>query len=497
MKHVLIRIALTAMVGTVIVGISAQDRQDIEELAQRRYQMGLGFLESKNYPQALVELEAIAGGTTTVAGAAKLQLATYYFDVEKDFAKAEQRVASILSSEPSGRSAPMAWILSGRIKLARSRDAKSIDAAVADFQRVRKLFENNPLGAVAKYYEAEARRDAQQYEMSVELFREVSSAYPKSVPWAAKALLGEAHCLVAQGGSTERAMELLQRVRTRFPNSPEAKTAVEWNTILYRLYLRAKPPYVYAGRTLAGPSGKLKDVEFMGVGPDGVLHAAGQNGGQSFDVVSGKVRAPFVVTGLRSIAFDQGGRLVTAQRGSITVAGGRPILLAVTKGVESQPLNDVLAAVITSRGEILVADGSLRSIFRFASQGKVIDTFAAIEARRLAIDGEDHVACLNAANGEVSILLPSGAFAARVSSGQALRKVVDIAFDPLGHLYVLDRDAGSVFVYAPSNRSTPLASFGPPQKTPGAFSRAAALALDGAGRIFIYDERNEAVLIFQ
>ena len=67
---------------------------------------------------------------------------------------------------------------------------------------------------------------------------------------------------------------------------------------------------------------------------------------------------------------------------------------------------------------------------------------------------------------------------------------VDLAFDQLGHLYVLDRGKASVYVFGPKNRL--ITTFTLAEKSPGAFTRARSFGLDAAGRMYIFDERAKA-----
>ena len=72
---------------------------------------------------------------------------------------------------------------------------------------------------------------------------------------------------------------------------------------------------------------------------------------------------------------------------------------------------------------------------------------------------------------------------------------VDIAFDVLDQLYVLDRGRGAVLVFGPKNRF--LTSFAIPEKSPGSFTRAVAMSLDATGRLFIFDERAKRIQVYQ
>ena len=71
----------------------------------------------------------------------------------------------------------------------------------------------------------------------------------------------------------------------------------------------------------------------------------------------------------------------------------------------------------------------------------------------------------------------------------------DLVFDQLGHLYVLDRGKASVYVFGPKNRL--ITTFTLAEKAPGAFTRARAIGLDAAGRIYIFDERVKRIQVYQ
>ena len=72
---------------------------------------------------------------------------------------------------------------------------------------------------------------------------------------------------------------------------------------------------------------------------------------------------------------------------------------------------------------------------------------------------------------------------------------IDVTFDQLGHLYVLDRGKASVYVF--SQKYKLITAFSILEKNPGAFTRAKAFALDAAGRMYIFDERAKRIQVYQ
>ena len=80
---------------------------------------------------------------------------------------------------------------------------------------------------------------------------------------------------------------------------------------------------------------------------------------------------------------------------------------------------------------------------------------------------------------------------AQRGAGYELTGPTDVALDVFDHVYVLERDR--VLIFGQDGKL--LATFTPDAAS--AFRNAQALALDGAGRLYIYDEGQGRVVIFQ
>ena len=119
----------------------------------------------------------------------------------------------------------------------KGRSASDVDSAVASFERVERLFPGNDAVPAAGFYAGEALRLVRRYEEALERYRRVSASYPSS-PWAARANLAAGYCLV-QADRAAAALPEVQRVRQMMPQSAEAQTALNINSILYRLHVRA------------------------------------------------------------------------------------------------------------------------------------------------------------------------------------------------------------------------------------------------------------------
>jgi DNA-binding beta-propeller fold protein YncE len=155
------------------------------------------------------------------------------------------------------------------------------------------------------------------------------------------------------------------------------------------------------------------------------------------------------------------------------------------------------AVGVLSTSERLVADRDQRAVFRFDAAGKFVGPFAAFRANRVAVGPGDVVALLDRDANTISLYDRNGKAGVKIQAhgtGREIEKPTDLAFDSMGHLYVLDRAA--VLVFAPDGKF--VTSFSVPDtKSPGGFRDGWALALDDAGRLYLYDEKAERIQVYQ
>ncbi|MGC4083188.1 MAG: hypothetical protein QM736_14030 [Vicinamibacterales bacterium] len=84
---------------------------------------------------------------------------------------------------------------------------------------------------------------------------------------------------------------------------------------------------------------------------------------------------------------------------------------------------------------------------------------------------------------------------AQKGTGYELDEPQDVAYDALGHLYVLDRGKGNILVFGPKNRLITMLTI--PNNAPGALNRGEALGVDAAGRLDVFDERSRRIQVYQ
>lgn len=473
--------------------------QSADDLARRRLESGRAFFKERKYSEAIKDFEAVLQSypTSSVADDALLEIGIYQLEVARDLTAADARVKELIKTYPAADSTAMALVLEGRIALARGRNDESVDTALASFDRVPRLYPGSLAVPASMYYGGEAARLRGDRAQALQRFTQLATEFPTS-PWTASALLGSAISLT-NAGQPVRAMEQLQRVRTQFPSTSEALVALDWNTILYRLYLRtpAQGSFVFSGRTVAGPAGKLKDVVDIAVDRDDNLLVASKNSVSTYGA-KGNQTASLPALEPETVAFDRFGKVLTVHEAGVRMEGKTPVpLVPPLRGDERRELK-VTDSVMTASGEYLVADRDMKAILRFLPDGKYAGEFAkTIAVRRMAINDRDEVVALDRDAKSVSLFSREGKLLkviAEKGASYQLRNPTDVGFDAMGHVYVLDRTA--VLVFSPDATKL-LTTFTTKEKTPGAFGEGNAMALDSAGRLYVFDGRSDSVKVYR
>ena len=503
MKRAIIRICFSVVVLglglTQSFGVHAQQATN-EEFARRQYDSGVTFLQNHRYVDGLKDLQAVVDSfaTTSIADNALLQIAQYHIDVARDARATQAAIDKLLKDYPDTDSAPMAHVVSGRLALTRGRAAADVDTAMAGFERVLRLFPGSDAVPAAGFYAGETLRIVRRTDDALDRFRRVTMEYPRS-PWAARAALSAGYCLVQQE-KPHAAMQQIQWVRQQFPNMPVAVEALNLNTIIYRLYVRqpAQPTYGFSGKGVGNEQANYRDVMGVLIDSDGRV-LLGHKGGVAIFDKEGAASGAMAAVEPSAFFLDEKNRVVAARGGSLLADRGETLSLAVpTQDGRPRPLEDIPAALTTPRGDRLVADGKAKIVIRISPDGKYLGLFASSPAARMAMNGLDDVAMLDKGSKSISIADRDGKILGKIpdkGTGYELADPIDITYDTMGHLYVLDRGRASVFVFGPKNKF--IASATIPEKTPGAFMRPAAFGLDPAGRLYIFDERAKRIQVYQ
>lgn len=492
---------LTAACAIVALSSTAEVRsasQASEELARRQYESGRTFIQNGRYVEALKDFQAVVDSfpQSAVADDALLDMALYHLDVTADHAAAKAAADRLLKDYPASDSAPMAYVIVGRLTIASSRAAADVDTALASFERVSRLFPGSPAVAAARYYTGEALRLGRRTDEALQQFRRVSVEYPRTV-WAARADLAAASNLVATDRATQ-AFTRLQRIRQQQPGTPEAAAALDYNTILYRLYLRKPAPYAFSGRFIGGEKDRFRDVVGLLVDDTGRINLGHKQGVTIFDAKGTLVRtAP--ATEPSAFFLDGQGRVVVARGALLLPEKASPISLVVPQpGREPRGVDEIPSVVTLSGGDLLIADRKGRAVIRVSPGGKFVANFATVNAERLARNEFDDVAMIDRDSKAIVIVDRDGKTLSKIppkGANYQFEDPADLAYDALGHLYVLDSRRAAIHVFGPKNRLvTTITSAG---REAGSLQRPRALALDAAGRLYVFDEGSQRIQVYQ
>jgi TolA-binding protein len=491
--------SIAILTALLVRGLGAQSS---EELAQRQYESGMEFLRAAKFTEALRDFSAVveAYPASAVADDALLEIARHYLEVARNLEQAQTAVDTLLKKYSAADSAPMAYVVAGRIALARGRQPAEVDSALANFERVPRLFPGTDAVPAAMVARADTLRISGRCDDALGQYTQVTGEYPRT-EWAPAAGIGASRCLVNLGRPLE-ALASLQRAQTAPMGASHLAVARSLATILYRLYLRPpQPVYAFTGTAFGGTSGRLKDVRSVVIGRNEVF-ALTETGMAAHDPRKGAVLRMVGLNEGRGVYLDREGRAVMVSRTGLLVEGGNRVGLSTPKPDKTQqPVDNITTAGMLSTGEVLIANADGPTVLRFGRDMKVIGPFVVSgRADRLIVGSLDQVALLDRADRSISLFTREGRASGRITAkgpGWAMDEPVDIAFDAFDHIYVLDRGLGAVLVFASAPTPKLVTTFLVAERAPGAFRRATAFAVDGAGRLYIHDDRAEKIQVYQ
>jgi tetratricopeptide (TPR) repeat protein len=498
--HLLLALLLAVTVAGFAARPQAQAVPEQEIVARGHFDNGRDHMQRKEYEEGLKDFNTIVQSypRSALADNALLEISLYYMNVVDDTEKAKETAKKIIADyRDRFDSAPNAYLVLGEAELTRSRAADVLKAARADLDRVESVYANSDAIPRARYLAAEASRLAHEPEDALRRYRKIELDFPSS-PIISKVHIG-AGTVLASTGQLNAAMEEFQRARTG--GDADATTALSRLTVLYRLYVRPPEINIFTYNAKDGMlMGKVSDVISMLAPAQDTLYYATKSSVATIKPPR-STDAPPQAAKPRGLALDRSGRPVVIEEGTLKRKGdASPLTLKVPDGNSAKLLDDVDAAVQLKSGDWLVTSGNDRGIDRFTIDGRHLGTFAKVgHAVRLAVNEFDEVATIDRDQKKIDLFDPTGKVIRSMplrAEGYEIRNPMDLAFDPMGHLYVLDRS--SVFVFSPYRQpSAFLRRVADPENSPGAFRDATAFAVDLMGRMYVSDDRTKQIRIYQ
>ncbi|MFN7917928.1 MAG: tetratricopeptide repeat protein [Vicinamibacterales bacterium] len=483
------------------LGVSAGAQQNNEEFARRQFDSGMSFLQNHRYSEALKDLQAVVDSfaSSSVADNALLQIAQYQLETAHDLEQSQAAVDKLLKEYPDTDSAPMAHVLAGRIAMTKGRAAADLDAALASFERVPRLFPGNDAVAAAGFFAGEALRSFRRDAEALERYRRVTMEYPRSI-WAARASLSAGYCLVQQEKAPQ-ALQEFQRARQLFPTGPSAVEALNLNSIAYRLYIRqpAQPAFAFANKAIGPEKSELRDATGIQFDAAGQIMLGHKNGVTTFKA-DGSVANAYNAVDATAFFVDEQERIVVARGGALVAARGDSIQFMGPGGSDTQlrAVDEIPAALPNEKGERLISNVKQRNVIRSLPNGKFLSVFAQGQIVRMARNWLGDVAMIDKATKSIVIVDRDGKAVSKIAqkgTGYELDEPQDLAYDSLGHLYVLERGKGSILVFGPKNKL--VATLSIPNNAPGALNRGEALGVDAAGRLYVFDDKSRRIQVYQ
>ncbi|MEQ1912464.1 MAG: hypothetical protein ABMA15_26830, partial [Vicinamibacterales bacterium] len=373
----------------------------------------------------------------------------------------------------------------------------ALDAALASYERVPRLFPGNDAVAAAGYFAGEALRTVRRHADALERYRRVSMEYPRSA-WTARAHVSAGYCLIQQNNAVQ-ALQEFQRARQMLPGSPIAEEALALSSIAYRLYLRqAQPPFAVSSKAVGPEGAAYRDVVGIAFDTAGQL-MLGHRAGISIFKPDGSLAQTVSTVEPSAFFVDEQDRIVVARQGTLVTGRAEAIAFsAPSADGQMRAVNDIPAALPADGGDRLIANPGGRNILRALPSGRFVSIFATGNVSRMAQNWVGDVAMIDRSTKSIVIVDRDGKKLSTIAAkgtGYELANPVDLSFDALDHLYVLDRGRSSVFVFGVDNKLVSTLTL--PDKSPGALNRGEALGVDRTGRLYVFDDRSRRIQVYQ
>ncbi|MEO8360271.1 MAG: tetratricopeptide repeat protein [Vicinamibacteria bacterium] len=474
---------------------AAQPRPD--DQARRLLEDGRTDLANGRAKQGLDALQTIVTGfpTSSYADDALLEMGRYAENVEKDLTKAREIYDQIAKRYPQSDSAPGAYLQIGRIAFATAASQAADDDALANFQRVIRLYPESPFVPHALAASAAVFRRAGRYDLAIDAARRAVLDHPAS-DIAPEAQFELAQSLVV-AGDTLGGLEEFQRVRSLHPGTPAATRALNATTALYRLYGNDKPLFLKDAAFTAPAGEVLKDVRSLVVTPAGVTWIASNKtkSAVSFDPAF-KLGTSLSADDPQTVTLSPRGDIVFASKLALKVGtnGVFSFQIPSDKPGEMESIDRIGAGTIMVSGDALISDLKRKRILRFKG-----NTFSTVfgdkterEVIRLLTSPRGDIVMLRKDDKSIEVMDESGKVIGKYGPrgpGFEWKKPVDVTLDAFSNFYVADEDQG-IFVLSPKGEL--MTVFGASD-----VKKAKAIAIDPSGAALVYDDRTETIVRFK
>jgi TolA-binding protein len=438
----------------------------------------------------------VAGfSSTPAAPAALLEIGRYRLEVEGNVEKGRAAFEDVAQRFPQSEGAPGAYYYLGLLTLAKAATPAELDDALAQLNRVQRLYPRSDWVPKSIFTAGLVQRKAGRLPDAIDAERRVALEYPSSDA-APGAQFQVGHCYGLLG-EPRVAMEEFQRVRNRYPDSEWAAQALDRITALYRLFGQGKPVFRLDPGYSVGSGDVLRDVRALAMGPDSTLWIASDRskGAVPFDR-TGKMGPSYQAEDIRTLSLGPKGDVVIASRLAVRIGKDlKGLAIPSDKPGVPETLEHIEAAVVTAGGQVLASDEKMHRVFRFDSQFHFQGSFPDAKERhvsRMTVNSEGEIIFLDREEKSIQTFDEAGHSVASLKlkgPDFEVKKPVDVASDLMKNLYVADEEGG-VYIFSPQGKLLATIT-GEDLKHPK------ALTLDPAGSVLVYDDRAQRVLRFR
>ena len=479
-----LRIRSTFLVLAAFLALGAQSG----DLAERLFYSGERAYAAKSYAEALETWNQLLQQAPKSAFAAQalFQMAQHQVTVEHKPEAALPILERIKTEHMKTPWAADAMLLRGQILAAQARKPQDLREAIGEFNRVVDLFPDHAAIQPARYQLGLAARQLGQWARALQHFTEVIRLDPTS-PTAPMAQFQAAELLDILG-DLQGCLRLLQDLRNRFPQSPEAREAA-WRIAVRVKHRLQRPPISSTGPWPQGRTKWLKTPILLAVAPTGDLCIYQDDLDRAF-VLRGDQLSPIGAPskGAKALALGPTGSpwLVSTKSGITRDEGFAPLPIpnitsptgAFLDAWQNLWVSDAKASAIT----VVAEDGTTRALPSPAAVAMApLPTGGAV----LASDANRSLLLLDA-TGQPRLTIPYGK-----ELPASFKYVLSLCTDPTGNIAaIVDGDFEGVVLWGPDGTLLRQATF----KALGLNGRFRAIALDHQGGIILADRSNDLLI---
>jgi TolA-binding protein len=467
----------------------AQAPPQDSDLAERLFRSGERAYSAKAYKEALDTWMQLLQTTprSEYAPGVLLRFAHHQIEVEQKPEAAMPHLDRLRAEYIKSPEAAEGLLLRGVLLAQQAHRPADLKDAMAEFNRVLDLFPGSAACPEARLQLGRAWRDQGQPGRALQLFIDAFRLHEDAAA-APPAMLEAARTLDAMGDLTG-CLQMLQRLRAKAPQSPEAQEAA-WRTAVLVKHRLQKPPLRNEGPWPAGRVKWLKTPILLTLAPDGDLLIYQNDLDRAFRLHGGDL-TPLgpVAPGARAMLTTPSGTLWLLTKSGLVKEGAA---VAAPLGA----LGAISGAALDRWGTLWVADAKTPALTLFPADGAP-RTVASPTASALAPLPGGGVVIAADADRKLLFLDAEGQPRTIVPYGKDLpapfKSVTALASDGAGHLAALvdGGDFGEgVVIFGPDGAVLRQATF----KALGISGRITSLALDRSGGLILCDRRNDLLI---